>query len=150
MGRIDMITEMLKLENVRIIEEDCDWEKAIYISMQTLLEQGYITEQYPRTIIDTTKKHGAYYVLCPDVALAHSRPEDGVIKKQLALTLFRHPISFPNKKDTVRLIIALAAEDSNSHLDVLAQLAELLNDDSRIQSCVNMNSSQELYEEFVK
>ncbi len=115
MGRIDMITEMLKLENVRIIEEDCDWEKAIYISMQTLLEQGYITEQYPRTIIDTTKKHGAYYVLCPDVALAHSRPEDGVIKKQLALTLFRHPISFPNKKDTVRLIIALAAEDSNSH-----------------------------------
>ncbi|MCI9306727.1 MAG: PTS transporter subunit EIIA [Lachnospiraceae bacterium] len=44
----------------------------------------------------------------------------------------------------------MAAEDSNSHLDVLAQLAELLNDDSRIQSCVNMNSSQELYEEFVK
>lgn len=145
-----MITEMLKLENVRIIEEACDWEKAIHISMESLLKQGYITEEYPKTIIETTKKHGAYYVLCPDVALAHSRPEDGVIKKQLALTLFRHPITFPNKKDKVRLIIALAAEDSNSHLDVLAQLAELLNDDSRIQHCVNMNSPEELFQEFVK
>lgn len=145
-----MITEMLKPENVRIIEEPCDWEEAIHISTKALVEQGYITEQYPRSIIETTKKHGAYYVLCPDVALAHSRPEDGVIKKQLSLTLFRHPISFPNKKDTVRLIITLAAEDSNSHLDVLAQLAELLNDDNRIQLCVNMNSTQELYEEFTR
>ncbi len=145
-----MITEMLKPENVRIVEEACDWEKAIEVCTQALVEQGYITEQYPKTIIETTKKHGAYYVLCPDVALAHARPEDGVIKKQLALTLFRHPISFPNKKDTVRLIITLAAEDSNSHLDVLAQLAELLNDDSRIKLCVNMNSALELYEEFIR
>lgn len=145
-----MITEMLKPENVHIIEEACDWEQAIEISARSLVEQGYITEQYPRTIIETTKKHGAYYVLCPDVALAHARPEDGVVKKQLALTLFRRPISFPNKKDTVRLIITLAAEDSNSHLDVLAQLAELLNDDSRIQLCVNMDSREKLYEEFIR
>ncbi|NBK92653.1 PTS sugar transporter subunit IIA [bacterium 1XD21-13] len=145
-----MITEMLKPENVRIVTEACDWERAIEISTQALVDQGYITEQYPKTIIETTKKHGAYYVLCPDVALAHARPEDGVVKKQLALTLFRHPICFPNKKDTVRLIITLAAEDSNSHLDVLAQLAELLNDDSRIKLCVNMDSTEKLYEEFVR
>ena len=93
---------------------------------------------------------GAYYVLCPDVALVHARPEDGVIHKQLAITLVKAPITFKGKEDTVRLIITLAAEDSQSHLEVLQQIAEILTDEKRIQSFMKMNDVDSLYYEFVR
>lgn len=144
-----MIADMLK-KNVQILERVADWKDAIYKVTAPLVKQGYITEQYPKTIIELTEKYGAYYVLCPDVALIHARPEDGVIQKQLAVTLVKKPVTFPGKEDTVRLFITLAAEDSNSHLEALQQLAELLSDDERIKKCAEMTDSESLYAEFSK
>lgn len=143
-----MISEMMKKENVQIIDSVSDWQEAIYISTKNLIEQGYITEDYPKTIIELTEKYGAYYVLCPDVALVHARPEDGVIHKQLAVTLVKKPIKFKDKDDTVRLIITLAAEDSEGHLKVLQNIAEILADTKRIESIVQINNVDDLYKEF--
>lgn len=145
-----MISDMLQKKNVQILDSVSDWQEAICISTKNLIEQGYITENYPKTIIELTEKHGAYYVLCPDVALVHARPEDGVIHKQLALTLVKAPITFKGKEDTVRLIITLAAEDSESHLEVLQQIAKILSDEKRIQSLMEMKDVDSLFEEFVK
>lgn len=144
-----MISDMLQKKNVQIIDNISSWQEAVYSSTKNLIEQGYITEDYPRKIIELTEKHGAYYVLCPDVALIHARPEDGVIHKQLAVTLLKEPVAFKGKKDLVRLIITLAAEDSNSHIEVLKHLADLLADEKRIQSFLKINDVNKLYEEFI-
>lgn len=145
-----MISDLLQLKNVQILDSVTDWQEGVYLSTKNLIEQGYITENYPKTIIELTEKHGAYYVLCPEVALLHARPEDGVIHKQVAITLLREPVTFKGKKDHVRLLITIAAEDSQSHLGVLKQIAEMISDENRIKFLIEINDAQSLYEEFVK
>jgi ascorbate PTS system EIIA or EIIAB component len=148
-GKNKMISNMLLKENVQILDRVTDWQEVIYLSTINLIEQGYITENYPKKIIELTEKHGAYYVLCPDVALLHARPEDGVIQKQLAVTLVKEPVAFKGKKDKVRLVITMAAEDSQSHLAVLQQLAEIISNEKRLKSLTGKNDPESLYKEFV-
>ena len=79
-----MILDMLKKENVQILDHVDDWKEAITVSLRSLEEQGYVTPDYAKGIIDITNEMGPYYVLTDDVALIHGRPETGVLKKQLA------------------------------------------------------------------
>lgn len=70
-----MILDMLKEENVQIVERVDNWKEAITVSLQSLLEQGYVTEEYGKSIIQITEEMGPYYVLTENVALIHGRPE---------------------------------------------------------------------------
>lgn len=145
------VTEFLKKENVRIVDAVSDWREAIKICTDPLIEQGYITENYPKRIIELTEEHGAYYIVAKDLALVHARPEDGVLKQQLAVTVIRKPVIFDNKEhDPVRLFVTLCAADSNSHLDMLRELAEIMMDEARVEKCIRIETPEALYEEITK
>ena len=76
--------DMLKRENVQIIEKVSDWEESVHVAVQPLVDQGYVKSDYIDGIISNAKEFGPYFVICPDLALLHARPEQGVIKQQLA------------------------------------------------------------------
>ena len=137
------IAAYLKPENVRIIDCVKDWREAINVSTHLLVEQGYITDNYPKRVIQLTEEHGSYYIVGKDIALVHARPEDGVIRQQLAITVIHKP------EDPVRLFVTLCAQDSNSHLEMLQELAEILMDEARVQKCVEMTDAAALYQEIV-
>ena len=145
------VKEILKKENVRILNQVKDWREAIKVSTDPLIEQGYITENYPKRIIQLTEEHGAYYIVAKNLALVHARPEDGVLKQQLAVTVIRKPVVFDNKEDEpVQLFVTLCATDSNSHLEMLQELVEIMMDESRVEKCVQMETPEALYEEITK
>lgn len=141
-----MIQDMLKPENVRIVEKVDDWKEAITVSLQSLVDQGYVTEEYGKSIIEITKDLGPYYVLADDVALIHGRPESGVLKKQLAVTVLREPICFSKDGHPVHLLVALAATDSESHLSVIQILAQLFMNEGAIHEIVAAKNEKQIYE----
>ncbi|MDO4312106.1 MAG: PTS sugar transporter subunit IIA [Eubacteriales bacterium] len=141
-----MIADMLKMENIRIMEEVNDWQDAIHISLEPLLQGGYITENYEKAILECTEKYGPYYVLAEDFALIHGRPEDGVLEKQLAITLLRKPVIFEGSSFPVRVLIALGASDSNSHLDTMKVLSSIFMDEAKVGELVNAEEPQQIYE----
>lgn len=115
------------------------------------MEQGFITENYPKRIIELTEEHGSYYIVGKDIALVHARPEDGVRKQQLAVTVIRQPVYFFDKpEEPVRLFITLCAQDSNSHLDMLQQLAQVMMDEARVQACIEMPDAAALYQQIIE
>lgn len=140
-----MTEKLLQEKNVQIVDGVSDWTEAIEVCTKPLLDQGFVTSKYPETIIELTKKHGAYYVLAPNVALIHARPENGVIKKQLSATLLRRPVYFPGKKYPTKLLITLAAEDTESHLDAICEIGNLLSDDEKLRQMLEAKDSGELY-----
>lgn len=140
-----MILEMLKKENVRILDRVEDWKQAIRISLEPLVQGGYVETGYADEIIRSTEEIGPYYVLTEDIALVHGRPEQGVIKKQLAVTVVREPVRFSEDSFPVRLLIALAATDANSHLDVMQVLASIFLDESKIREIVEAESTEKIY-----
>lgn len=145
-----MIRDMLKKQNVRIVDHVNSWQEAVYAATDNLVEQGFVTGNYPRAIIEMTERYGAYYVLAPNVALIHARPEDGVIKKQLAVTMLLQPIYFKNKEFPAKLLITLAAENSKDHIESLQQIGELLMDEKRLERVLNIKDEDVLFEEFVR
>lgn len=141
-----MISEMLKRENVRIFDRVEDWRQAIHMSLETLVSGGYVESRYADEIIRSTEEIGPYYVLTEDIALIHGRPEQGVIQKQLAVTVLREPIRFSEDSFPVRVLIALAATDANSHLDVMQVLASIFLDESKIKKIVEAESTEKIYD----
>ena len=141
--------EMLKRENVQIVEKVDGWEDSVHVAVQPLVDQGYVESRYIDGIIDNAKEFGPYFVICPDLALLHARPEQGVIKAQLAVTVLREPVRFKPEGPDVRLLVTLAAVDSDSHIEVMRQLATIFGDPANIAKAAEAPTADEVYEIFV-
>lgn len=141
--------DMLTLENIQIIESVKDWIDAIHVGVQPLVDGGYCEPRYIDEIIENTYKFGPYYVLCENLALLHASSEQGVIKKQLAITLLRQPIKFKEDGYDVRLLITLAASDSQSHLQAMQAISNIFADAKKVQELVNAKSVEEIYNQFL-
>ena len=114
-----------------------------------ILEQdGYVESRYKEEIISNVEAMGPYIVLAPYIALPHARPEQGVLKSQIAVTLLRKEVYFENEKKPVKLLITLAASDNNSHLDALMTISELLQKEDTVENILNAENKDELYSYF--
>lgn len=141
---------MLKKENIQIVDRVADWQEAVRISVQPLVDTGYVESRYIDGIIENTLQFGPYYVLVDDVALIHGRPEQGVIEKQLAVTVVKEPVVFSEDgSHNARLLVTLAATDGEAHIDVMRALAELFMDADKIEQLVNAASTDVIYQIFL-
>lgn len=143
------LSDMLKPENVRIVESVPTWQDAVRLAVKPLQDGGYVEPRYADEIIRATNEMGPYYVLTEDVALIHGRPEDGAIKGQLAVTLLREPIKFSGDSFDVRLLVTLAAEDANSHIDAMRVLAGIFMDQDKITEITQLGTAEEVYRAFM-
>lgn len=140
------IKDVLKKENISIIDENISWKDAIYLITKPLIEQGYVESRYPEEIIKNTNEFGPYYVLVEDVAFVHTRPDQGVIDNQIAVLVNHTSVDFKKNDKTAKLFITLAAAGSEEHLEIMAALADLLSDESKINQIINTNSIEEIYQ----
>lgn len=143
------IYSMLKPENVRILSGVKDWKEAIYVAVQPLVEGGYCESRYADEIIKNTEKLGPYYVLCENLALIHGSTNQGVLKRQIAVTLLRQPIKFSEEGYEVRVLVTLAATDSESHMEALQAMSELFSEPESIKKILDAEAANEIYQLFV-
>ncbi|WP_077598631.1 PTS sugar transporter subunit IIA [Olsenella urininfantis] len=143
------MSDMLKRENVQIVESCKDWEDAIHVAVQPLVDGGFVTPDYIAGIIENTNKFGPYFVLAPDLALLHARPEQGVVEQQLAVTIARTGVEF-KPGEPVRVLVTLAATDPDSHLDVMRILATMFADPANIEKVATAASADEVYRLFME
>ncbi|WP_297278509.1 PTS sugar transporter subunit IIA [uncultured Brachyspira sp.] len=137
-----MLKEMLK-EKIQIIEDAENWEEAIKISAKPLLDNNNIEYRYVDSIINNIYKYGPYIVLVDGVAMAHSRPEDGVIKMGMSFLKIKNGIDFYKTENKVYLFFTLAAEDSSSHQDAMSELADILGNDNLVKKIIQEDLTEE-------
>lgn len=115
----------LKLIQLNLLADD--WEDAVAQAALPLVQEGKIESRYIYGIIDSAKESGPYFVIMPQVALPHARPEQGAIKSAIGIATLSIPVDFGSEEnDPVKYLFTLSAVDSESHLSALVQLAELL------------------------
>ena len=141
--------EMLKRENVQIVQSCIDWEDAVHVAVQPLVDGGFVTPAYIDGIIQNAHEMGPYFVLVPDLALLHARPEQGVLKKQLAVTVLREGAEFKTG-EPCRVLVTLAAEDSDSHIDVMRTLAMMFADPGNIEKVATAQTADDVYHLFTE
>ncbi len=140
--------DLVQLENVQICEGADDWRDAIRKSAILLEQHGYVEPRYKEEIISNIEKLGPYIVVADDVALPHARPEQGALKTQIGVTLFREDIPFENGGSTARLFVTLAAQDSSLHQDALMKISELLGDEETVAQILDSPDVEALYRYF--
>ncbi len=81
--------DALQMYGLRLVSEgSSDWESAVQETALPLLKKGCIEQRYAEKLIELGRAHGPYFVIGEDIAIAHARPQDGVKRLGLCLSIY--------------------------------------------------------------
>ncbi|MGB4984408.1 MAG: PTS sugar transporter subunit IIA [Erysipelotrichaceae bacterium] len=143
------MNELIKEENVLLVDEIIDWQQAVEFSINPLVEQGYCEKRYIDGIIDNTYKFGPYYVLTNDLALLHGKSEQGVLSTQFSIVRLNKPVYFLNSTKPVRILIGMCASSSEEHMQGIMAIANIFGDDDKTKKLLKASSSHDVYQLFI-
>lgn len=129
----DTLAGVITEATVRLDVPAADWREAVRAAGGLLAAAGAVAPEYVEAMVRTVEELGPYAVISPGIALPHARPADGARRAGLSLVRLRPPVAFNHPhNDPVDLVFGLSAVDSESHVAVLAALAELLSDPASV------------------
>ena len=91
---MNLKNSLIENNSIAINQVATSWREAIKISTDMLVKSGAIEERYYDDIIKNTMEYGPYYIIMPEVAMPHARPESGVKKDSFSLVTLEEPVSF--------------------------------------------------------
>lgn len=139
-----MLTDHLHEGTILFAENISDWRTAIEAVASPLLHNGAITQQYVDAMCDSIAAGGTYIDLGHGIALAHARPEAGVVRTALSALRVRPAVLLNDDSDhPIDLFVCLAASDSQGHLAALADLGRLLSNPSARESLLAATDTAE-------
>ncbi|BBQ85433.1 MULTISPECIES: PTS sugar transporter subunit IIA [Enterobacteriaceae] len=139
------LSNWLNKNKVQYVQSVSDWKEAIQIAGRPLLDEGAISPVYIDSIIKQKEEIGPYFVIAPRIAMPHTRPEQGAMALGLSIVKLGQAVEFNSEEnDPVDAIFMFSAPDSNSHIEMISQLAEVLSDDEVMQQIFNTQTTEEL------
>lgn len=133
----------MKFIDILIMDESISWEEAIKQSAASLENNGLCTKEYTEAIVENVKTNGNYIVVMPEIALPHSRPENGATGTGIVLTKANQAIDFPDNTP-VKLLFTFAANSADEHVKMISDLGEILMDEDKIDALMQCTSIKEL------
>ena len=113
------------------------WQETFQLAGDALVSSKRVTSDYTQQMIDAFNEFGPYMVLTKGVALAHARPSSAVLSTGLSLVTLTQGINFGVERfDPVRVVIGLAAIDHDSHIDLMAELADIIASEENVNSLI--------------
>ena len=132
----------IKPEMVKCLPRVHDWEQAVRLSSQPLIDHGYINPGYVDDMIQTVHELGPYIVIAPMVAMPHARSQEAK-RIGLAVLKLQEPVSFGENADAT-LIVPISVVDSESHLAMIQTLALVLSDEEIMNRLLVSNDPAEI------
>ncbi len=138
--------DIIKIENIRLNVRADNWQEAIEKAGELLLNSGCITEEYIESMINSINDLGPYIVIAPHIAIAHARPSKNVLKSDISLVTLKDPVNFGHQQnDPVNLLFAFSAFENTGHLKQLSRIAELIEDEERLESILKSDEVEAAY-----
>lgn len=124
----------LLAESAIIVGAEADgWRAAVRLAGRALTASGATRPGYADEMIRMIDEHGPYVVIAPGLALAHARPGPDVLADGLAVVTLATPVSFGHPhNDPVSVVLGLAIKSADTHIEAVAELANVFNDSSTI------------------
>ena len=117
-------------ETVRLKVTVADWEEAIRVGTDLLVETGAVEPRYYDAIVESCHSLGPYFLVAPGLAMPHARPTEGVCSNGFSLVTLAQPISFgDSENDPVDILITMAAKDAKTQNErAIVEIVELFDD----------------------
>jgi mannitol/fructose-specific phosphotransferase system IIA component (Ntr-type) len=140
-----MLADYLTSEMIKLQVDAKNWEEAVRAGGALLVPSGKVEERYVDAMVAAVKDLGPYMVLAPGLALAHSRPEDGVKDVCMSIINLATPVNFGSKEnDPVYVVISFGGIDHESHIGMLQELAAFLIDEDHQKFLKEATSVEEM------
>jgi PTS system ascorbate-specific IIA component len=122
-----------------------DWREAVRAAGAALTAARFARPSYADQMIRMIEEHGPYVVIAPGLALAHARPGPEVLGDGIAVVTLATPVNFGHPyNDPVSVVLALAVSASDTHVALVAELANLFNDSTAIADLAAAESVDEV------
>ncbi|CAA7603018.1 protein-Npi-phosphohistidine-sugar phosphotransferase [Acididesulfobacillus acetoxydans] len=138
------LNDILTQDMVQTTETLKDWQAAISLAAEPLVRAAVITPGYVQSMIAGVESHGPYIFITPNIALAHAKPENGVLALGVSFLIIKQGVLF-EKGHVARVIIALAPVDNEKHLGIIRDIVEFFANDDDSQKFMNADSVREAY-----
>ncbi|MHA7846098.1 PTS sugar transporter subunit IIA [Serratia sp. D1N4] len=140
-----MLNDWLNADHIQLCDHVADWQEAVALSAQPLLQRGIITNDYLAAIFRQYQALGPYFVLAPGIAMPHARPEEGAKALGLSLLKINQGVRFHSEdNDPVFVVVMLSAPDSTSHIELISHLAELFSDNEAMERLFRAENRQQI------
>lgn len=143
------MSHLLKEKNCYVKQRVTDWKEAIHIACKPLIEQHYCTDAYEAAVYKNTETFGPYYVICENLALIHASNELGVLATQMSVTILKEPVRFKPDGYDVRVLVALVAQDNQSHMEGIQAISNIFMDETKVRQILDATCAAEIYDLFV-
>ena len=139
------LSNLLSERNIRLNSQAKDWQEAIRIAGNLLVENRSVTNDYVEDMIEAVNKNGSYMVVAEVIALPHARVTESVLKTDMSLIRLVEPVIFPGNK-SVKIIFPFSSVDQNEHIEALSELVTLIEDYDLIKIIEETNDPKQLME----
>ena len=141
----DILTEDMIQTNV-----SCrSWQEAVQKAGGILVEKGKVKEEFIQKMIDTVMQFGPYVILMPKVAFFHGAPGHDVNELCLSLITLKDEVRFKEfENQPIKCAFAFGAVDSESHMNMLREIAMLFQDQRFIQLITENGSKDRILQKI--
>ncbi len=137
--------EILKKKNIKLGLDSVKKTEAIKMAGQLLVDSGYVEQDYVEAMLDREEEMSTY--IGQGVAIPHGVGSAKKKIKKTGISILQFPEGVEFGEDTAYLVIAIAGV-GNEHLKVLANLSELIEEDSTAEKLRNTDDLDYIYEKF--
>lgn len=140
---------MITPDLIRTDVECSSPEEAIRIAGELLCRNQLSQADYTKAMIECYEEFGSYIVLTDGIAMPHARPEKGAIGSGYCIIKLKDGVTFGGTDfDPVRVLIGLVGADENEHIQVITEIAEVLDDEEKAKALVEAKTKEEILNIF--
>ncbi|MGL5124217.1 MAG: BglG family transcription antiterminator [Fusobacteriaceae bacterium] len=148
-NRAPALSELLKIENIKLNISSNNWEDAILLAGNILEGEGAVSNEYIHEIIEKIKKYGSYMVGAGNLALPHGKGGDSVFKTSMVLFTFSEPIIFPGQ-EKINTMLTFSSLDNSEHLDALTTFIDLVKEHDFLEKIKTIKSEKKIQDIIIK
>lgn len=140
------LLQLLSKNNIQIVEEVSNWQEAIKVAANPLIENRIIEEVYVDAMIRHVEKNGPYIIIAPEVALPHAKPEEGANGVGISMLVLKKPVFFSSEsRHQVKVMFVLSSIDQVTHLRAMSELTALLSAGHNLEKLKRCTSVEEIW-----
>lgn len=130
-----MLSEILTESMIRCDVKVSTWQEAIESVGEILVENNKVKHEFIKSMVEVVEEFGPYMILVPEIAFFHGKPGSNVYEPCLSLVVLNEPIYFTEyDNQKITCAIGFGATNNDSHLKMLMDLSELLQDQEFIDT----------------
>ena len=135
----------LTLDNIMIGLESVSKEEAIKQAGDILFKGGYVNEDYVEAMLQRDRELSTF--IGNGTAIPHGVNEAKKEIKHTGISILQYPDGIDYDGNTVYLVVGIAGL-GNEHLKILSNLAEIIEDEEKVEQLRTTKDINDLYKQF--